>query len=71
MAKQYVAIDLLALLLPNDVYVKLKSPRPPEEVLVHIREAVKTMSARQKKAALANAEAMAVYANALKKELRR
>jgi hypothetical protein len=29
------------------------------------------MSARQKKAAQANAEAMAAYANALKKELRR
>jgi hypothetical protein len=37
---QYLAIDPLALVLPNDIYVKLNLPRPPDEVLREVVEAL-------------------------------
>jgi hypothetical protein len=70
MTKQYVAIDLLALLLPTHIYVKFKGPRPLEEILAEAREAVKSMSAKEKATALAHAEYMIACGNAMKKALR-
>ncbi len=70
MNKQYVAIDPLALLLPANIYVKIKLPRPPEEILATAREAVKTMSDREKATALTHAEYMIACGTALKKAIK-
>ncbi len=70
MIKHFVAIDPLALLLPMSVYVKIKLPRPPEEILAEAREAAKSMSAKEKATALAHAEYMIACGTAMKKALR-
>ncbi len=66
---QYVAVDPLSLILPAEIYVLINGPRPPEEIRERVRSAVKTMTAKDKKNALANAEAMIAYASILKEEL--
>ena len=70
MAKQFVAIDPLALLLPMSVYVKIKGPRPPEQIISETREAVKSMSVKEKATALAHAEYMIACGTAMKKALK-
>lgn len=70
MTKRYVAIDPLALLLPANIYVKINLPRPPEEIFAQAREAVKTLSDKEKATALANAEYMIACGTAMKKALR-
>ncbi len=66
---QYVAVDPLSLLLPAEIYVQIHGPRPPEEIRERVRVAVKAMTAKDKKNALATAEAMIGYASMLKEEL--
>jgi len=70
MAKQYVAIDPLALLLPMNIYVKIKLPRPTEKILAEARAAVKSMSAKEKEDALAHAEYMIACGNAMKQAIK-
>ena len=70
MAKQYVAIDPLALLLPTHIYVKINLPRPAEKILAEAREAAKSMSAKEKENALAHAEYMIACGNAMKKAIK-
>ena len=70
MAKQYVAIDPLALLLPMNIYVKIKLPRPTEKILAEAREAAKSMSAKEKEDALAHAEYMIACGNAMKQAIK-
>ncbi len=70
MAKQYVAIDSLALLLPTAVYVKINLPRLPEEILPQAREVIKSMNAKEKEATCARADAMIAYGGLIKKALR-
>ena len=70
MTKKYVAIDPLALLLPTNIYVKINLPRPPEKILAEARRAVKSMSAREKEAALAHAEYMIACGEAMQKAIK-
>jgi hypothetical protein len=70
MAKHYVAVDPLSLLLPTPVYIKINLPRPPEEILAQAREAVKVMNAKEKEVTLAKAEAMITYGSLVKKALK-
>jgi len=66
-----VQIDPLALLLRNDIYVKLTLPDPPHvDVLKsQICELVRTMGHEEKKLALSRAKALSVFANAMEKEI--
>lgn len=70
MAKQFIAIDPLALLLPTSVFIRPKAPRPPEQIIAEAREAVTSMSAKEKAAALTYAEYMIACGTAMKKALK-
>jgi hypothetical protein len=58
------AIDPLALILSNEVYVKINLPRPPPDLAV-LRELVKGLDANEKKLALDRARGLEQYAKAL------
>jgi hypothetical protein len=62
------AIDPLALILSNEVYVKINLPRPPPD-LAALRELVKGLDANEKKLALDRARGLEQYAKALEKVL--
>jgi hypothetical protein len=64
-----VAIDPLALILSNEVYVKINLPRPPPDLLVALRELVKGLDASQKRLALERARGLEEYAKALQQAL--
>jgi hypothetical protein len=66
-----VAIDPLALILPNDIYVKIHSPYPPltDVVRVRIREAVRAMGPQERKDALSRAKVFGDYLKVLEQEL--
>lgn len=68
-----VAIDPLALILANHVYVDLTLPDPPpDEVLVeHARRLVRAMDAAERKEALENVDALKRQLDVLARELRR
>lgn len=68
-----VAIDPLALILSDAVYVRLTLPDPPPIDLLtdQVDQAVSRMSADERKRAEARADAMAEYAKALKRSLLR
>jgi len=57
-----VAIDPLALLLRNDIYVKLHLPRPGDTDIAKINEAVGKMSPAERATVLENAKAMKAHA---------
>ena len=63
-----VAIDPLALILSNEVYVKINLPRPPPD-LAALRALVKGLGASEKKLALARAKGLGEYAKALETAL--
>jgi hypothetical protein len=63
-----VAIDPLALILSNDLYVKINLPRPPPD-LAALRELVKDLSASDRKLALDRARGLGEYARALERAL--
>jgi hypothetical protein len=62
------AVDPLALILSNEVYVKINLPRPPPD-LAALRELVKGLDATERKHALDRARGLQQYANALEKVL--
>lgn len=62
------AIDPLALILSNEVYVKINLPRPPPDPAA-LRELVKGLAAGEKKLALERARGLGEYAKALEKAL--
>lgn len=66
------AIDPLALLLPGEVYVKLKLPNPsPDEFFsARVRELVRGMSPREKRYALARIKGFRAYASVVEQELK-
>jgi hypothetical protein len=66
-----LAIDPMALLLREDIYVKLHLPYPPpgDVVGTEIREIVKTMQPEARKQALTRVKALGAYVNMLQKEL--
>ena len=63
-----VAIDPLALILSNDVFVRINLPRPPPDP-VALRELVKSLDARERKVALERTRWLGEYAKALEKAL--
>jgi hypothetical protein len=63
-----VAIDPLAIILSNDLYVKINLPRPPPD-LAALRELVKGLTASEKKLALDRARGLGQYAKALETAL--
>jgi hypothetical protein len=63
-----VAIDPLALILSNEVYVKINLPRPPPD-LAALRELVKGLTASDKKLALERTRQLSEYAQVLEKAL--
>jgi hypothetical protein len=63
-----VAIDPLALILSNEVYVKINLPRPPPD-LAALRELVKGLDASGKKVALERTRLLAECAKTLEKAL--
>jgi hypothetical protein len=62
------AIDPLALILSDDVYVKINLPRPPPDPAA-LRELVRGLTAGEKKLALERARGLGEYAKALEKAL--
>ena len=66
------AIDPLAMILSNEVYVKLKLPYPvPYLIRARVRDLVRGMSASEKRAAIANVGVFETYVKVLREELRR
>jgi probable HAF family extracellular repeat protein len=65
------AIDPLALILRNDIYVKLKLPNPPPDGVLHttIERLVKGMSVKQREQALYQVKVFDRYLKQLEKEL--
>jgi len=65
------AIDPLAILLSNEVFVRINLPRPPElEVIVErIAPALQGISATERTQTLARAKALGAYAAAVEKAL--
>jgi hypothetical protein len=63
-----VAIDPLALILSNDVFVKINLPRPPPDP-VALRELVKSLGASERKGALERTRRLGEYAKAMEKAL--
>ncbi len=59
--RHMMAIDPLAILLPDDVYVSINLPRPTETNLAKIKAAVAKMSPEEKATTLKNAKAMSTY----------
>jgi hypothetical protein len=69
MRKEPYAIDPLALLLRNDVYVRLTLPDPPPIDLTQVRESLAKMNDIEKKEALNRAKALTHYAAGLEKAI--
>ena len=69
MHKEFYAIDPLALLLRNDVYVRLTLPDPPPIDLRQVRESLSKMTISEKQEALTRAKALTAYAAAMEKEI--
>lgn len=67
--KQEMAIDPLALLLPNEIYVKLNLPRPQEIDEAKIKEHVEKLSVAERKVARDNVKALAAFAKTAGKVL--
>ena len=66
------AIDPLAMILSNEVYVKLKLPNPPPYFIrARVRDLVRGMSASEKRAAIANVRIFETYLKVLGEELSR
>ena len=65
-----VAIDPLAVIFPTHVYLVLvEKYHPHEPAIVAMQEVAKTMSAADKRSALARAKMLAEYAEAAQKAL--
>ncbi len=62
------AIDPLALILSNEVYVKINLPRPPPD-LAALRELLRRLDASQKKLALERTRQLDAYVKAVEKAL--
>ena len=67
-SKFYVAIDPWALILPNDIYVKLNAPRPQE---VDVVKAVKAATAAEHTEALARVRMLKAHLAVVEKALER
>jgi hypothetical protein len=63
-----VAIDPLALILSNDVYVKINLPRPRPD-LAALRELVRSLDATEKKLVVERTKQLGEYAEMLEKAL--
>ena len=63
-----VAIDPLALILSNEVYVKINLPRPPPD-LAAVRELLSGLDASQKTLALERTRQLGEYVKVLEKAL--
>jgi hypothetical protein len=63
-----VTIDPLALILSNDLFVRINLPRPPPDSAA-LRDLVKGLDARGKKLALERASELGEYARVLEKAL--
>jgi hypothetical protein len=64
-----VAIDPLALLLSEEIYVRLTLPDPSPIEQGQIREAIQAMGPEEKRVTLARARALGAYVSALEKEI--
>ena len=64
----FVTIDPLALILSNDLYVRINLPRPPPD-LAALRELVRSLDATEKKLALERTRQLGEYAKTLEKAL--
>ncbi len=62
------AIDPLALILSNEVYVKINLPRPPPD-LAALRELLRSLDASQKRLALERTRQLDAYVKAVEKAL--
>jgi len=62
------AIDPLALILSNEVYVKINLPRPPPNSAA-IRELLRGLDASEKRLALERTRQLGEYVKALEKAL--
>ncbi len=69
MRKEPYAIDPLALLLRNDVYVRLTLPDPPPIDLTQVRETLAKMNDVEKREALTRAKALTHYAAGLERAI--
>ena len=63
-----VAIDPLALILSNEVYVKINLPRPPPD-LAALRELFRGLDGSEKKRALERTRQLGEYVKAVEKAL--
>jgi hypothetical protein len=68
---RYLTIDPLALLLRNDIYVRLHLPDPPPDEILRetIREAARQMNAEERLRARAAAVSLGRLASAMQEEL--
>ena len=62
------AIDPLALILSNEVYVKINLPRPPPD-LAALRELLRGLDGSEKKLVLERARQLGEYVKAVEKAL--
>jgi hypothetical protein len=67
-AMYLVAIDPLALILSNTVFVRINLPRPSPDLAV-LRELVKSMTAEERRSAQERTREISEYAKALEKVL--
>jgi hypothetical protein len=68
---EYLAIDPLALILSNEVYVRLTLPDPPpdEVISAQMRQVAAQLKGDERKQALAKARILGAYARGMEKAL--
>jgi hypothetical protein len=70
MVHEYAAIDILALIFPTSVYLKLIEKRHPHEpAIAHLEEIVKQMTPEQKAYVQARVRTFKAYTEAMEKAM--
>ena len=70
MFSEFVAIDILALLLPTSAYLRIvEKLHPHEPVTAHLNEAVRGLSAGEREFVQARVRTLSAYAAAVEKAL--